>query len=306
MNTEVKLKIADIVIKMQSDFPFEKLSTKEKESEVQERFNNFFYKGKSKPDIVIKVNIVDKLPEAEEAETIFITFHPDDKRENWRLMKDGNTYIYRSPLENNQQVFLINQAFDRVVAYLLPKKDRGWVWNITDIIYDFLQVLLIQHLALRKKGVFVHSFGVKDVDKRGLLFAGKSGTGKSTAAILWHKHSRAMVLNDDRIIVRRLNGKFIIYGCPWHGAFSDYLKSRIESAVLDKLFFIFHADQNTFQNICCKDAFGLLYPTLFPAFWDKRCLENVVFFSHKLIKNIGCFKLGFINNKKVIEFARKI
>lgn len=306
MKTEVKLKIADIIIQAQSKFGLEPFTEREKRSQDQERFNNFLYKGRGNSDIAIEINIADKLPEIKEVKDIFIVYHPDGHSENWRLQKKGNSYIYRCPLENKQQLMLVNETFDRATAYLLPKKNKGGVWNIADIIYDFLQVLLINYFALRKKGVFVHSVGVKDLDDRGLLFAGKSGAGKSTTARLWHKHSKAMVLNDDRIIVRKLNGRFFIYGSPWHGEFSDYLQSHIESAPLDKLFFIHHASQNMVQRISEKETFNLLYPALFPTFWDKRCLENIVSFAEDLVKNIACFKLGFVNNKKVITFARRI
>jgi hypothetical protein len=302
----LKLKIADIIIQARSKFGLELLTEREKRNQNQERFNNFLYQAEKKPNIVIGIEIVDRLPQIPAAKNIFITYHPDGHSENWRLQKKGNSYVYRCPLKDKQQLMLVNETFDRVTAYLLPKKNKGRVWNITDIVYDFLQVLLINYFALRKKGVFVHSVGVKDLDGRGLLFAGKSGAGKSTTARLWHKHSKAMVLNDDRIIVRKLNGRFFIYGSPWHGEFSDYLQSHIESAPLDKLFFIHHASQNTVQHISQKETFNLLYPALFPTFWDKGCLENVVSFCQDLVKTIPCFRLGFVNNKKVITFARKI
>ncbi|GAF88373.1 unnamed protein product, partial [marine sediment metagenome] len=151
-----------------------------------------------------------------------------------------------------------------------------------------------------------HAIGVKDLDGRGLLFAGKSGCGKSTTARLWHKRSKAMVLNDDRIIVRKVRGKFLIYGSPWHGEFSDYLTSRIESASLEKLFFIHHSLKNTVRRISQKKAFSVLYPALFPTFWDKECLENIVSFCQNLIKSVPCYSLGFVGDKKIIEFVRKI
>lgn len=167
---------------------------------------------------------------------IFITYQPDIGSEDGLLLKKGNYYIYKCPLETRPQLMLINETFDKVKAYLLPKKDKGWVWSITDIIYDFLQVLLINYFALNKNGIFIHGIGLRDMNGKGLLFAGKSGAGKSTTARLWHKHSKVMVLNDDRIIVRKLKNSFFIYGSPWHGDFNDYLLSRIESAPLDKLF----------------------------------------------------------------------
>lgn len=306
--TVVKLKIADILIRMQSEFKLEQFTDKELRNLKPERFNNFLYEGedKGKTDIIIDINIVDELPESSGAEDIFITCHPKHHNENWRLQRKEDSYVYRCPMETKKQVMLVNLTFDRVTAYLLPKKDKGRVWNFTDIIYDFLQVLLINYFALSKKGIFVHSMGVKDTDGNGLFFAGESGAGKSTVARLWHKFSEAMVLNDDRIIVRKLEGKFFIYGSPWHGDFSDYLQSHIESASLDKLFFISHAFENSARRISEKEAFKLLYTALFPTFWDKACLENVVSFCQDLVMNIDCFRLGFLDNEKVIEFVRKI
>lgn len=301
----IKLKIADVIIQMESRFPIQRLSEEERKLQISERFNNFFYSGKEKPHISIEAQIVDKLPEIYDAKPLFITYHFQDKSENWRLLKKADSYIYKSPLEDKKQLMLVNRDFDRVTAYLLPRKNKGKVWTVNDIIYDFLQVLLINYFAQRKEGIFTHSVGIKDLDGAGLLFAGKSGAGKSATARLWHKHSKAMVLNDDRIIVRKHNNKFFIHGSPWHGEFSDYLASRIESARLKKLFFIHHAPRNIAKRILEKKAFGLLYPALFPTFWDKERLENIVSFCQDLIKNVACYSLGFVNDKRIIDFVRK-
>jgi hypothetical protein len=321
---KVKLRIANIVIQLESYFPLEQLQEEEERLQAVERFKNFLYNGKDKPVISIKVNIVDRLPEIAEARDIFITRHFQDGSENWRLCKKGDTYIYKSPLKDKEQLMQVDRSFEKVNAYLLPKnkeqkaenreewiesrghKEKEFVWNITDIVYDFLQVLLINYFALKNKGIFTHSVGIKDLDGKGLLFTGKSGCGKSSTARIWHKQSRAMVLNDDRIIVRKHQGKFFIYGSPWHGEFSDYLDSRIESAPLEKILFIHHAPKNTVRQISKKEAFVLLYPALFPTFWDKKCLENITSFCQDLIKNIPCYSLGFVNDRRVIRFVRKI
>ena len=318
---QIKLKIADIVILMQSSFPLKQFDKEEEDVQVAERFKNFLYKGNSKPDIVIKVEIVKKLPEVLGAKDIFITTHFQDGSENWHLLKKGNNYIYKSPLKDKRQLMLVNRTFDRVTAYLIPKNEKsaftkekqefikennGFIWSVSDIIYDFLQVLLISYFAQRNQGIFTHSIGVRDLGGEGLLFNGKSGCGKTTMAKLWHKNSRAMVLNDDRIIVRKIKGHFFIYGSPWHGEFSDYLTSRIESAQLEKLFFIHHAPKNTVRQIAQKQAFNLLYPALFPTFWDRGCLENIVSFCQDLIRAVPCFSMGFVNDRKVIAFVRKV
>ncbi len=302
----VKLRIADVVIQMESNFALEQLTGEEEREKITGRFKGFFYRGKDRPLILVKINIVDKLPEVSHGRSIFITRHFQDGRENWRLCKKDDSYIYKSLVENKKQLMLINRTFEKVTAYLLPKKYKGWVWNASDILYDFLQVLLINYFALKNEGLFTHSVGIKDLNGKSLLFAGKSGCGKSTIARIWHKQSKAMVLNDDRIIVRKHKGKFFTYGSPWHGEFSDYLVSRIDSAPLGKIFFIYHASKNTVRQISKKEAFSLLYPAIFPTFWDKKCLENITSFCQDLINNIPCYSLGFVKDKMVIRFVRKI
>ena len=317
-NGTIKLRIADVIIKMQSKFYLQPFDFKDK---MDFRFRNFVYKGNRKPQIIINVEITKKLPQFSDAKTVFVTYHFQDGSENWRLLKQGNTYIYKCPLEDKRQVMVVNRYFNRVKAYLLPKDEKrvsdekekelakeykGFFWNVSDIIYDFLQVLLINYLAVTKKdGIFVHGMGVKDRNK-GLLFAGKSKSGKTTLAKIYHKDSDALVLNDDRIIVRKKNDNFYIYGSPWHGEFSDYLESRIESAKLKEIFFLQKAKKNSIRPVSVSKAFKFLYPAMFPTFWDKRGTEIITMFLSKLLSRVPCFRLKFRKDKSVIGFVKKI
>lgn len=318
MENNITLKIAEIIIQMQSKFSLLPLDKKER---MDWRFKGFLYKGNQKPDILINIEIVNKLTEIKGLKDIFTTTHFQDRDENWQLSKIGKDYIYKSLLEGKKQLMRVNRDFNQVDAYLLPKEEKtiiddkerefvknnnGLVWSISDIIYVFLEVLLINYFAQRKQGIFTHSLGVKDLDGKGLLFSGKSGCGKTTLARLWDRHSRAMVLNDDRIIIRKKKKDFFIYSSPWHGDFSDYLMSRIEEAKLEKLFFIYHSQKNQVKPLAAKEAFSLLYPAIFPTFWDREGLENIVSFCHDLVRNVSCFRMGFIKDRGVIEFIRGI
>jgi hypothetical protein len=308
------LDIADMLIRLRSRSAAEPF-VKEQDSV---RFNNFFYQGRRKPDISIDIKVVEALPEIDGAETLFVTYHFMDQQENWRLLAKGKKFIYLCRIEAKKQLMLVNGRFDKVEAYVLPVVEYTLsedgerrsitkpIWRIPDIVYDFLQVLLINYFAQRNQGIFTHAMGVRDGDGNGLLFAGKSGNGKTTLARIWQKHPRAMVLNDDRVIVRRREGGFFIHGSPWHGDFNDYLESRLESAPLRRLFFIHHARRNTARILSPKEAFGLLYPVLFPTFWDKECLENIASFCQDLIERVPCYSLGFVDDEKVMEFVRKI
>jgi len=299
----VKLNIADTVIQIQSRFPLKDSDEDELKTQIPRRS---LYQGRKKIHILINVEVIKKLPVIRNTKHCFITYHFPEKNEDWRLLKKGESYIYTSPLPERKQLMIINRLFDRVTAYFLPQKNNTWVWYASDVVYEFLQVLLINYFAQRRNGIFAHAVGVRDLDGKGLLFFGKSGAGKTTLAKLWHRHSKAAVLNDDRIIVCKNNGRFFIHCSPWYGNFNDYLNSKVESAPITKIFFIRHArGKNSLRLLSEKSAFNRLYPAIFPTFWNRPGLENIVSFCQELIKSVPCYELGFVKDKDMIGFVRK-
>ncbi len=296
LNT-ISLKIADVVVTFQSAFAQEK--------SPDERFQRFFYRGPRRPDILIDVRVVAELPKPKKGVTRYVTYHPDNQEENWRILETRDRYIYSCPIEEKRQVAFINKAFSRVTAYLVVKEDKGSCWNVTDLIYDFLQILLISYLAHRKAGLMMHAVGIRDENTMRLLFAGRSGCGKSTMARLWFYNTKAKVLNDDRVIMRFIKGKCRIFGSPWHGDFRDYLKTRGESAALESLFFIHHSRKNHVRPVPRAFVVRSLYPSIIPVFFSPGLTRNFAFLCEKTAFQLPCFGLGFRKGKKVIRFVRE-
>ena len=71
---------------------------------------------------------------------------------------------------------------------------------------------------LRFDTVLFHGSAVA-VDGEAYLFTAKSGTGKSTHTRLWCKlfGERAVMVNDDKPLIRISGGKATVYGTPWNG-----------------------------------------------------------------------------------------
>lgn len=300
MKSVIKLKIADIIIELKSKFKMAPLDRKE-----SFRFTNFIYKGEKKSDICLEIIVVNKLPSLNGAERLFLTRHPQSKEDNWAIFKNGNGYILREYLEDKQQHISLNSNLSKGKALVLPSGSNRLIWKLTDIIYDALQVILLTYLS-KRDSLFVHSMGVKDRGGRGLIFIGKSGQGKSTLARIWHNFSKAKVLNDDRIIIRNNGGCFLMHSSPWHGDFSDYLVSKVDRAKIKSIFFLSHGKANSAKSISAKRAFNLLFPCLFPTFWDKAGLIKSINLSQGIIKNSSCFRLAFKNDKQIISFVRAI
>ena len=67
-------------------------------------------------------------------------------------------------------------------------------------------------------GFFFHSSALA-MDGEGYLFTALSGTGKSTHTRNWRRlfGDRVTMINDDKPIIRKCNGKFLVCGTPWMG-----------------------------------------------------------------------------------------
>lgn len=67
-------------------------------------------------------------------------------------------------------------------------------------------------------GFFFHS-SCLEFNGKAYIFTAKSGTGKSTHTRLWREcfGGRVTMINDDKPIIRREEGRFYVYGTPWQG-----------------------------------------------------------------------------------------
>jgi hypothetical protein len=189
------------------------------------------------------------------------------------------------------------QSLDQNIVKPDIRYDKGLI-VLDPFEYPLDEVVLVHYLA-QGRGVLLHACGVM-LEGQGLLFAGVSGAGKSTLAELWQK-TDALLLSDDRIIVRPLSGGFTMYGTPWHG---EARISSPEGAPLKKIFFLEQASQNYVHQLSPGDAAARLLVRCFPPFYDKQGMTFIVDFLGRLAEEVPCFELGFVPDFSVINFVR--
>lgn len=220
---------------------------------------------------------------------------------DWRIGEFKEKILLEGGQSGNYQVMLDKDLKKGEVLII----NSNYSWRITDIIYGFLQMLIIYYLAKHRLGLLVHSAGIKD-RRDGYLFAGISRAGKSTTGRIWDRYARVSILNDDRIIIRKIGNIFYIYGTPWHGDFSDYLNTSMQRAKLKKMFYIYHKRENKAEVVSPRDSFNLFFQTIFSPFWDKDSLHFISGFLLEAIFNIPCYKFGFKNDRAVVDYARRL
>ncbi len=111
--------------------------------------------------------------------------------------------------------------------------------------------------ALIDDGVILYHGSVIAVDGQGYLFTAKSGTGKSTHTALWRERfgERAVMVNDDKPLLRVKDGQVIVYGTPWNG--KHRLGNNI-SVPLKALCILERAEKNTIERVEPSSVLSLL------------------------------------------------
>ena len=124
--------------------------------------------------------------------------------------------------------------------------------------------------------VLVHGSAV-GLDGESYLFAAPSGTGKSTHTRLWREvfGSRAVMVNDDKPLLRCTAGGVFVCGSPWNG------KHNIGGNVtlpLRAVCFLHRGEKNRIEPLRGGEAFLALLRSTYrsqDAETDRRILETV-------------------------------
>ncbi len=139
------------------------------------------------------------------------------------------------------------------------------------------------------------------VDGVGYLFTAKSGTGKSTHTALWRKvfGDRAVMINDDKPLIRVSPDGVVVYGTPWNG--KHHLGTN--GAFLLKAICILTRDTvNHIERIGAKEAFPtLLRQTYRPK--DPARLMKTLEVLDGISGAVGLYRLGCNMEREAAEVA---
>lgn len=288
---ELKLRIARIVISITS--PDKSIGFK-----VTDNYRLFIADGK--PDVVFQVHY-GSLPERDSEEEVF------NSGTIWSLHRSKGKYILKVP----PRMAVLDSDFKSGNIYIEPSSSSAVHSYPLD--YPMDEILMINWLS-RVWGIMMHACGVSD-NSRGIIFAGTSGAGKSTVADLWKARiskleshglelsNNIILLSDDRIIIRKIDGRFSVFGTPWHG---DSKVCSPEEALLEKIFFLQQARENKVKKIDPIKAASRLIVCSFPPFWDKKGMEFTLNFCAELSQKIPCYELDFAPDKGVLDLVRSI
>jgi hypothetical protein len=250
------------------------------------------------PEVILRLHYGKLTNDCNLGEKIF------DSGSTWSFHRRNGKYLLRISYSDENSI-------PNKIAMLEPDFRSGEI-HISDhwsnkpipsnpLLYPLCELLMINLLS-QGRGILTHSCGI-DNNGKGMLFVGESGAGKSTLCNLWKGKKGVTVLSDDRIIVRKMGGRFWMYGTPWHG---DAKVCSPERAPLEKIFFLKHAKMNEVKKIERIAAASKLLVCSFPTFWDKKGMEFTLGFIDELTREVPCYELSFVPDERVLDLVKSI
>ena len=128
------------------------------------------------------------------------------------------------------------------------------------------------------------------VENKAYIFTAPSGTGKSTHARLWREifGQRAVMINDDKPLLRITASGVIVYGTPWDGR---HHISTNTSAPLAAICILQRSETNSIEPITQSDALPvLIQQTYRPS--DGAALKQTLSLVERLGNRVKLYRLS--------------
>ncbi|TVR70735.1 MAG: hypothetical protein EA408_10620, partial [Marinilabiliales bacterium] len=196
--------------------------------------------------------------------------------------------------ETIQQVAIAGKDFSRWEIYSEPGETSNGGGALLPLQYP-LGPLIMYYLTVRNEAIMIHASGVHD-GQRGRLFTGFSGAGKSTISGIW-REAGSMLINDDRLIIRKRGGRFLMYNTPM------FYEDVPREAPLDEIYLISHSPVNKMKRITGATAVTRVLAHCIQNNYDKGYIENHLTFLGDLCSRTDVFELGFVPDGSVVDFV---
>ena len=264
-------------------------------------FEPFYTNSDDPADIELEVRVTTQLPEIPHGQMIFDACHG-----LWKLYEAEAGFYVETLQTHSKRPFnrlVLDKGIARGEIWTREQRhhstgQRGWVPST--VINPVVELCLLTRLA-REGGALLHGAGVV-VDGNGWVFIGPSGAGKSTISDFYIAHGET-VLSDERIIIRRVDNRFLMCGTPWHGT-SHAVNGQV--VLLDRLYVIRHGvGAHRLRKLSSIEMCQLGLQQCFLPHWDREGMTKTVDLFSELADRIECYDLAFLKDPDLLEFLQE-
>lgn len=158
---------------------------------------------------------------------------------------------------------------------------------------DYLESLAVYRKISEKmldSDIILFHGSVVSVDNEAYLFTAKSGTGKSTHTANWRKlfGEKAVMINDDKPLIRIDDKEVTVFGTPWNG---KHHLSTNTSAHLKAVCVLTRSEDNHIEKITVKDCYNILVQQTYRP-KNIEMMSKVLTLIDRFSENVELYRLG--------------
>jgi hypothetical protein len=250
------------------------------------------------PDIDLTIRVVREIPELSAGALIFDSCHG-----LWTLHDAADGYVLQCADPKTRGLrsrTALTRDFSRGEIWIVghpTRPARRLAWTPTHVVNPIVELCLVTRLA-RDGGLLLHAAGVL-TGREGHAFTGPSGAGKSTLSDFFAA-AGAVVLSDERVIIREIAGAFTVWGTPWVGT-GRHATNR--AAPLAAVCCIGHAaGPHALRGMHPREVIERLVAQTFLPHWDHQAMDRTLASLLEIAERVECASLAFAKDPDVVEF----
>ncbi len=292
---ELVLKIADFTIKIFTRKP-------NIDFLISENYEPFKIKNTGLPDISIE--LIPGFPDwFKNSKELFKAEHEGSDNDSayfWSI----NQFV------DHKIIFTSDPGFTKfpVLALVLTNKSKNWKMYLPEVAYlksykvdPFLYPmgpLIMYYITAFNNAVMIHGSGI-NYQSGGIVFSGVSGVGKSTMAEIW-KNNGAEIINDDRLIVRKMDNQFYFYNTPM------YYPDGPKKGLLKKLFLIKHGQKNRANKLNTINAITKTMANCIHHGYDKSLINSLLETLGEICAELPVYELEFLPDNSIFTYINQL
>jgi len=216
------------------------------------------------------------------------------ENEIWQLFLDNEeNLVFTQPKQIPQRWIVIDPEFHtgKIIG------DFSGYGQTEIYPLQYIDIVIFSNWLAKFGDLILHASGIA-YEGEGYCFLGDSGAGKSTLVRDLSENPRITILGEDQVVLRKMNGQFVIFGTPWHE--TPEMCSPM-GVPLRKVFFLDRNAPQTITPVREFDAVVKILQTAFYPIYRPEAVERVMEKLSSLAGQAGFYTLAYERGTDVLQ-----
>jgi len=219
----------------------------------------------------------------------------------WQLWRDGDgrdVYVCPAVDQPTRQITVDSAYREGEIVY-----KTGDVARSVHTLYPLqdIDIKIYANWLARYGDLIMHACGIDDAGA-GYVCVGPSGAGKSTLASALVSDSQITVLGEDNVIVRYLEGRFLLYGTPWH---TNPARCAPGGVPLQKLFLLDRKAEPGVRSVTRLEGIQRVLQDSFIPYYNHTGVGRILDTLGHLAEHVPFYSLSYSLGSDVLRLIRE-